>query len=99
VEFGYRLKKAIIPSKMSEIHIKEFTERYRLQSVIFKAATSVFGTQKYNWKENQFDFFSPTIKTYRGIFRIRPHYNQKQSFQSCPKLLPAPLVFVNYKKG
>lgn len=62
VEFGYQLKEAIIPSKMSEIDIKEFTERYRLQSVIFKVATSIFGTQKYNWKGNQYDFLAQLLK-------------------------------------
>ena len=62
VEFGFQLKEAIIPSKLSEIDIKEFAERYRLQSVIFRVATNVFGTQKFNWRGNQYDFLSQLLK-------------------------------------
>jgi type III restriction enzyme len=62
VEFGFQLKEAIIPSKLSDIDLKKYAERYRLQSVIFRVATNIFGMEKPNWKGNQYVFLSQLLK-------------------------------------
>lgn len=62
VEMGGVIAGDITPAAMSDIDIKEFAERYRLQSVIFRVATNIFGIEKHNWKGNQYDFLSQLLK-------------------------------------
>ncbi len=62
VEMGGVISGDITPAAMSDIDIKEFAERYRLQSVIFRVATNIFGIEKHNWKGNQYDFLSQLLK-------------------------------------
>ncbi len=62
VEMGGVIAGDITPAAMSDIDIKEFAERYRLQSVIFRVATNIFGIEKQNWKGNQYDFLSQLLK-------------------------------------
>nr|NQU88943.1 DEAD/DEAH box helicase family protein [Bacteroidota bacterium] len=62
VEMGGVISGNITPAAMSDIDIKQFAERYRLQSVIFRVATNIFGIEKHNWKGNQYDFLSQLLK-------------------------------------
>jgi type III restriction enzyme len=62
VEMGGVISGNITPAAMSDIDIKEFAERYRLQSVIFRIATNIFGMEKHNWKGNQYDFLAQLLK-------------------------------------
>lgn len=62
VEMGGVISGDITPAAMSDIDIKQFAERYRLQSVIFRVATNIFGIEKHNWKGNQYDFLSQLLK-------------------------------------
>ena len=62
VELGGVIQGNITPAALTEIDIKAFSERYRLQSVIFRVATNIFGTEKHNWRGNQFDFLAQLIK-------------------------------------
>lgn len=62
VELGGVIANSITPAAMSDIDIKKFTERYRMQSVIFRVATNIFGMEKQNWKGNQYDFLSQLLK-------------------------------------
>lgn len=62
VEMSGVITNSITPAAMSDIDIKEFTERYRIQSVIFRIATNIFGLEKQNWKGNQYDFLSQLLK-------------------------------------
>ncbi len=62
VEMGGVISGDITPAAMSDIDIKQFAERYRLQSVIFRVATNIFGLEKHNWKGNQYDFLSQLLK-------------------------------------
>ncbi len=52
----------ITPAAMTEIDIKKFEERYRLQSVVFRVATSIYGMEKNNWRGNQYDFLSQLLR-------------------------------------
>jgi type III restriction enzyme len=62
VEMGGVISGDITPAAMSDIDIKQFAERYRLQSVVFRVATNIFGIEKHNWKGNQYDFLSQLLK-------------------------------------
>ncbi len=62
VELGGVISNSITPAAMSDIDIKNFAERYRMQSVIFRVATNIFGMEKNNWKGNQYDFLSQLLK-------------------------------------
>lgn len=62
VELGGVISNSITPAAMSDIDIKEFSERYRMQSVIFRVATNIFGMEKHNWAGNQYDFLSQLLK-------------------------------------
>ncbi len=50
------------PIAMTEIDLKNFAEQYRLQSVIFKVAATLFEVEKNNWQGNQFDFLAQIFK-------------------------------------
>jgi type III restriction enzyme len=69
VEFGGVLQGNITPAALSDIDIKEFSERYRLQSVIFRVATNIYGMEKHNWRGNQFDFLSQLLKLTEEFLR------------------------------
>lgn len=61
-ELGGVIQGDITPAAMSDIDIKEFADQYRMQSVIFRVATNIFGIEKNNWKGNQYDFFAQLLK-------------------------------------
>lgn len=62
VEMSGIISGNITPAAMSDIDIKQFAERYRLQSVIFRIATNIYGIEKHNWKGNQYDFLAQLLK-------------------------------------
>jgi type III restriction enzyme len=52
----------VVPAAIADIDLKEFTERYRLQSVIFRIATNIYGREKPNWRGNEYDFLAQLLK-------------------------------------
>lgn len=62
VELGGVIQSNIVPAALTEIDIKEFSDRYRLQSVIFRIATNIYSREKPNWRGNQYDFLSQLLK-------------------------------------
>jgi len=62
VEMGGVIQGNITPAALSDIDIKKFAERYRLQSVIFRVATNIFGMERHNWRGNQYDFLAQLLK-------------------------------------
>jgi type III restriction enzyme len=61
-ELGGVIDNDVTPAALSEVDIKKIAENYRLQSVIFKVATRVFGIEKHNWKGNEYDFLAQLLK-------------------------------------
>jgi len=62
VEMGGVIQGSITPAALTDIDIKKYAERYRLQTVIFRVATNIYGIEKHNWKGNQFDFLTQLLK-------------------------------------
>jgi type III restriction enzyme len=61
-ELGGVIDNDVTPAALSDVDIKRIAENYRLQSVIFKVATRVFGIEKHNWKGNEYDFLAQLLK-------------------------------------
>jgi type III restriction enzyme len=61
-ELGGVIDNDVTPAALSDVDIKKIAENYRLQSVIFKVATRVFGIEKHNWKGNEYDFLAQLLK-------------------------------------
>jgi type III restriction enzyme len=52
----------VIPAALTDIDLKEYSERFRLQTVIFRIATNIYRIEKPNWRGNEFDFLSQLLK-------------------------------------
>jgi len=61
-DLGGVIDSDVTPSALTDIDLKQFTEKYRMQSVIFRVATSIYGVEKQNWKGNQYDFMAQLLK-------------------------------------
>ena len=61
-ELGGVIENDVIPAALDEVNIRKMAEKYRMQSVIFKVATRIFGAEKHNWKGNQYDFLAQLLK-------------------------------------
>src|SRR5699024_8972531 len=61
-ELGGVIDNDVTPAALSDVDIKKIAENYRLQSVIFKVATRIFGIEKHNWKGNEYDFLAQLLK-------------------------------------
>ena len=61
-ELGGVIENDVTPAALDEVNIKQMAEKYRMQSVIFKVATRIFGAEKHNWKGNEYDFLAQLLK-------------------------------------
>ena len=61
-ELGGVIDNDVTPAALSEVDIKEIAEKYRLQTVVFKVATRIFGTEKHNWHGDEYHFLSQLLK-------------------------------------
>lgn len=61
-EMGGVIDSDVTPAALSEVDLKKFASQYRMQSVIFRVATGIYGVEKENWKGNQYDFLSQLLK-------------------------------------
>lgn len=61
-EFSGVIGGEVTLAALSEVDIKKLAENYRMQSVIFKVATRVYGMEKHVWKGNQYDFLAQLLK-------------------------------------
>lgn len=61
-ELGGVIDSDVTPAALSEVDLKKFADQYRMQSVIFKVASGIYGVEKENWKGNQYDFLSQLLK-------------------------------------
>jgi type III restriction enzyme len=61
-ELGGVIQNNVVPAALTDIDLKEYTERYRLQSVIFRIATNIYGREKPNWRGNEYDFLAQLLK-------------------------------------
>lgn len=52
----------VVPAALTDIDLKEYSERFRLQSVIFRIATNIYGREKPNWHGNEYDFLAQLLK-------------------------------------
>ncbi|MBP7507789.1 MAG: DEAD/DEAH box helicase family protein [Prolixibacteraceae bacterium] len=52
----------VVPAALTDIDLKEYSERFRLQSVIFRVATNIYSREKPNWKGNEYDFLAQLLK-------------------------------------
>lgn len=61
-DLGGVIDSDVAPAALTDIDLKQFSEKYRMQSVIFRVATSIYGVEKQNWKGNQYDFIAQLLK-------------------------------------
>lgn len=61
-DLGGVIDSDVTPAALTEVDLKQFAEKYRMQSVIFRVATSIYGVEKDNWKGNQYDFMAQLLK-------------------------------------
>jgi len=61
-ELGGVIQGNITPAALTDIDLKKYSERYRLQSVIFRVATNIYAREKPNWRGNEFDFLAQLLK-------------------------------------
>lgn len=61
-DLGGVIDSDVTPAALTDVDLKVFAEKYRMQSVIFRVATSIYGVEKQNWKGNQYDFMAQLLK-------------------------------------
>jgi type III restriction enzyme len=61
-DLGGVIDSDVTPAAFTDIDLKKITEKYRMQSVIFRIATSIYGVEKQNWNGNQYDFMAQLLK-------------------------------------
>jgi type III restriction enzyme len=61
-DLGGVIDSDVTPAALTEVDLKLFAEKYRMQSVIFRVATSIYGVEKGNWKGNQYDFMAQLLR-------------------------------------
>lgn len=61
-EFAGVLAGKTSAAALSEVDLKQLSENYRLQTLIFKVATNIFEITKPNWKGDQYSFLAQLIK-------------------------------------
>lgn len=61
-DLGGVIDSDVTPAALAEVDLKQYAEKYRMQSVIFRVATSIYGVEKDNWKGNQYDFMAQLLK-------------------------------------
>jgi len=61
-DLGGVIDSDVTPAALTEVDLKQYAEKYRMQSVIFRVATSIYGVEKTNWKGNQYDFMAQLLK-------------------------------------
>jgi len=52
----------VVPAALTDIDLKEYSERFRLQSVIFRVATNIYSREKPNWRGNEYDFLAQLLR-------------------------------------
>jgi type III restriction enzyme len=61
-DLGGVIDSDVTPAALTDVDLKVFAEKYRMQSVIFRVATSIYGVEKHNWKGNEYDFMAQLLK-------------------------------------
>jgi type III restriction enzyme len=52
----------VVPAALTDIDLKEYSERFRLQSVVFRIATNIYGRERPNWHGNEYDFLAQLLR-------------------------------------
>jgi len=52
----------VVPAALTDIDLKEYSERFRLQTVIFRVATNIYRREKPNWNGNEYDFLAQLLR-------------------------------------
>jgi type III restriction enzyme len=61
-DLGGVIDSDVTPAALTDVDLKVYAEKYRMQSVIFRVATTIYGVEKHNWKGNQYDFMHQLLK-------------------------------------